>query len=381
MVSLTDEQRMVLRTVRDLAESEFADQAGTWDGELPWENAKALAERGLYGINFDERYGGGGLTELEAMMLIETVGRVCPDTGYLLNTQLMLAPRAIEMFGSEALKERYLPPVVAGEDALQVAISEPHAGSDVGAMNTRLEEDDGDLYLSGEKIWVSDVPESSAAVVWTRFPDDSLGSVVMDFDADGVDVNEHYTNMAGHHQTHFFMDDVHIPEENVLTRGAEGFKEQLRALNWERLGNAAMTNGMVAYAIDAALAYAKGREQFGRPIAAFQGIEWKLAEMATEFEASRALAYQAAERGVANDRVPHRLDASVATLFSAQMAERVVSEALQVHGATGYQREHPLEYLYRFVRGWRIGAGTDEIQKNQIADAIKREGVPTLLEF
>ena len=377
MRSLSDEQAMLVSTLADLAEREFADDAFTWEGETPWENIELLADQGFLGINIDERYGGGGLSEYEAMLSVEAVGRVCPDTAEFLYNQQMVGPRAIEMFGSEAVKERFLEAVCAGEDAVAIAISEPGAGSDVGSMNSRVEEDGDDLVLNGEKIWVSNVPDSSAAVTWVKFPE-GLGSIVLEFDWDGVEVAQHFTNMAGHTQTQFYMEDVVVPEENVLTRGSEAFKDQLKALNWERIGSSTLAITIAGCAIDKALEYAGDREQFGQPIADFQGIEWKLADMVKEFEAARALTYRAAINAHEQGRIPDRLDASLAKLYSSEMVEDVVSEALQIHGANGYQQGHPLEYLYRLARARRLAAGTDEIQKNQIARVLKKNGLPEL---
>ncbi|THE66324.1 acyl-CoA dehydrogenase [Salinadaptatus halalkaliphilus] len=377
MISLSPEQEMLVSSLEDLAEREFTDKAFEWDGP-PWDNVELLAEQGFLGINIDEDYGGGGMTEFDAVLTIEAVGRVCPDTAEFLYNQQMVAPRAIEMFGTEAAKEQYLPPVTAGEDAIAIAISEPEAGSDVGSMNTHIEDDDGTLVLNGEKIWVSHVEQSGAAVVWTKFPE-GLGSVIVEFDWDGVSVDQHYTNMAGQHQTHFRMNDVTVPEKNVLTRGKDGFKQQLEALNWERLGSATVANAWARCALDKAIEYAGTREQFDQPIEEFQGIEWMLAEMTKELEASRALTHRAAVRAHDRGEAPDRLDSSLAKLYASQMVEEVTSNSLQVHGANGYQQGHPLEYLYRLARGRRLAAGTDEIQKNQIAAVIKRDGLPDLV--
>ncbi|APX97721.1 acyl-CoA dehydrogenase family protein [Natronorubrum daqingense] len=377
MITLSDEQELLVSSLEDLAEREFTDRAFTWDGDPPWENVELLAEQGFLGINIAEEYGGGGMTEFDAMLTIEAVGRVCPDTAEFLYNQQMVAPRAIELFGTDEAKERYLPPVVAGEDSIAIGISEPEAGSDVGAMRTTVEEDGDDLRITGEKTWVSNVEHSSAVLVWTQFPE-GLGSVVVDFDAAGVSIEQHYENMAEHHQTHFVMEDVVVPEENVVTRGSEGFKNQLRALNWERLGSATLANAIASCALDKALEYAEQRTQFDQPIADFQGIEWKLADAATDLEASRSLTHRAAIQAHERGRIPDRLDASMAKLRSSEMVERVVSEALQIHGANGYQQGHPLEYLYRLARGRRLAAGTDEVQKNQIASVLKQRGLPDL---
>ncbi|OLZ39150.1 hypothetical protein A6E15_17210 [Natrinema saccharevitans] len=215
-------------------------------------------------------------------------------------------------------------------------------------------------------------------MTWVKFPD-GLGTVIVDFDDPGVEVSNHYTNMAGHEQTHYYMEDVVIPPENVLTRGEDAFKEQLKALNWERLAVASISNTWALAALEHALEYAQDREQFGQPIAEFQGLEWKLSEMVTHLEASRALTYRAAEDAVARGRVPDPLQTGAANLFSGQTAETVISEALQICGANGYQQGHPLEYLYRLQRGWRFAGGTDEVQKNTIARWLKRGGAPSLL--
>ena len=377
MDALTDEQTMLMSSLREMAEREFAEAAFTWQGETPWDNVELLADRGYLGLNIDEAYGGGGLDEIEAVLSVEVVGEVCPDTAQHLYTQQLVGPRAIDMFGTPVVKERYLPKVTAGETTVAIAISEPGAGSDVSAMTTTVEEDHDGLVVSGEKMWVSDVPDSTAAVVWAKFPE-GLGSLVVDLDADGVEIEQHYTNMGGHTQTHFYLENVRVPADHVLTRGSAGFKQQLTALNWERIGSATLANAWARCALDMALEYALDRDQFGQPIGDFQGIEWKLAEMLKEVEASRALTHRAARRAVAHDRVPDRLDASLAKLYSAQIVERVVSEALQIHGANGYQQDHPLEYLYRVARGRRLAAGTDEIQKNTIAAALKDDGLPPL---
>lgn len=377
MLHLTDEQRLIVDSLRDLTETEFADNACSWEDEPPRENVELLANHGFLGMEVDEVYGGGGLSENESLLLLETVGRVCPDTAYAVAGHQLIPSRAIELFGSDSLKEQYLPALVSGDRWMVTAISEPEAGSDVGSMNTHVEERDGDLILNGGKIWVSGVPEASAAVVWVKFPE-GLGSVVIDLDTNGIEVAETYTNMHGGPQSQLYFEDVTVPQENVLTRGRDAFKEQLVALNWERLFSAALANGIAACAFDKALEYAKQREQFDQPIADFQGIEWKLATMATKIQLSRALTHSVAKTATETDTPPSRLNTSIANYYSATMVERVVSEALQIHGANGYQQGHELEYLYRFARSRRIAAGTDEIQKNTISGALKRNGLPNL---
>lgn len=374
MPALSNEQQMVVDSVTELAENEFADTAFTWD-DRPWGNLELLSDQGFLAVNFDEEYGGAGMSEFEAILITEAIGKVCPQTAKAVAEQQMVAPRTVHMFGSEEIKQEYLPPIAAGEDAMAIAMSEPQAGSDVQAMNTTVEEDGNELILNGEKIWVSSVPDSTAAVVWVKFPE-GLGSVLIELDWPGVEIGEHFTNMAGHTQTQFYMEDVVVPKEYVLVRGKKAFKEQLKGLNWERTGSSIIALTQAMSALDLALEHAQDREQFGQPIADFQGIEWKLADMTKKVHAARALIYQAAQRAHEQGGVPDRLETSIAMLFTAEIAEEVVSEALQIHGANGYQQGHPLEYLYREVRGRRIGAGTDEMQKNQIASVLKQQGLP-----
>jgi alkylation response protein AidB-like acyl-CoA dehydrogenase len=380
MLTLTEERRLFVETLRKLSTTEFTDQAFEWEEKTPWENYELLADRGFLGVNINEAYGGGGMSELEAILSIEVVGRVCPHTANLLYTQQMVAPRAIDMFGTKAAKERYLPPVTAGEEMIAIAISEPEAGSDVASMSTTVEENGEKLVLNGEKTWVSNVENSNAAVVWAKFPE-GLGSLVVDLNESGVEIGDHFTNMFGESQTQFFLEDVPIPQENVLTRGSEGFRDQLKALNWERLGSSALANALAANALEHALDYAGQREQFGQPIGDFQGIEWKLADMTKQLRASQALTYGAAKRAVEAERIPERTQTSIVKLFSAEMVEEVASEALQIHGANGYQQGHPAEFLYRMARARRIAAGTDEMQRNTIATSVKNDGLALLPGF
>ncbi|THE66666.1 acyl-CoA dehydrogenase [Salinadaptatus halalkaliphilus] len=360
---------MIVDAVTELAETEFADTAFTWEGDFPWENLQLLADRGFLGINFPTAYGGGGLSEFEAMLLVESIGRVCPDTAMAVMSTHFVAPRAIYMFGSEAAKSRYLPPVIEGDEQIAIAISEPQAGSDVAAMTTTAEAEGDGYVLDGEKTWVTDVPYCTAAVTWVQF-EDGLGTVVVDFDDPGVEIAEHHTNMAGKTQTQYYLNDVRIDEDDVLVRGRSAFKEQLNALNWERVGGAVLANSTALCAFERTLEYAQDRTQFDQPIGEFQGIQWKLADMATQIEASRALTYRTAQRALANDRVPDRLDTSLAKLFAAEMVDDIVDEALQIHGANGFQQGHPIEYLYRRARARRIAGGTAEIQRNTIAETI-----------
>jgi len=375
---LSSEQRAFAKRAETVA-AEFTEDAYTWRGDPPWENLQRLSEADVYCPSIDTAYGGQGLSDLATMLLIEAVGRECPDTGWFVYTQCSIGPRAIDLFGTEAVKERYLPAVAAGESYISIAISEPDSGSDVSGMDTTVREENGELICTGEKTWVGGIPFADAVVTWVKFPE-GLGSVVIPVDDPGIEIEKTYTNMAGYNQTHFRINDVVIPEENVLTRGKEGFKQQLISLNWERLGSSALTVAWAEAAFEHALSYASEREQFGQKIDEFQGIEWKLAEMYRQIETAAAVIYQSAAGADGGEHAPSRLQTSVAKLHSSQIAETVASEAVQIVGARAYQQGHPLEYLYRFARSRRIAAGTDEIQLNTIARALKKNGLPAVSE-
>ena len=371
---LTDEQRMIQGAAERLAEEEFADSAFTWEDEFPEANKDLLAEQGLLGIALPEAYGGGGYSVVEVLLAQEAVGRICPDTAHVLSRSSMGAPRAIAALGSDALKERYLPAVCAGDLIMSVAVSEAGAGSDAGAMETSARVDGDTVVLDGSKLWITKADVAGAFLVYARFEDGNVGAVVVDKDAPGFSLGQGDENMAGHTQYELHMDGCAVPEENVLVYGGgESFKQLLIEFNVERCHNAMMSVGCGLNAFDKALAHAKSRTQFDQPIADFQGIEWKFADMATRLDAARLLIYRAAANAV--DSSPSRLETSMAKLMGNEAGQFAVDESLQILGAVGYSKASPLEYLYRWVRGWRIAGGTVEIQRNMIARDLKKYGL------
>lgn len=371
--TLTEAQRELKETAADLAAAEFADRAFTWDGDLPVENRDTLAENGLLGLALPEQYGGGGGTVVDVVLAQEAVGRVCPDTAHVLSRSSMGPPRAIAELGSEALKERYLPPVCAGETTMSVAISEPEAGSDAGAMTTRASVEGDTVTVDGMKTWVGKAEESGAFLVWARFDDGDIGAIVVDAEAPGFSLGDAHTNMAGHAQHDLHFDGCELPREQVLAHGDESFKALLTEFNVERCHNAMMCVACGLRAFDEAMAYARDREQFGERIADFQGIEWKLADVAIQLEAARLVIYRAASNAVRDS--PSRLETSMAKVLANEAGQQAVDEAIQICGARGYMQSHPVEYLYRWVRGWKIAGGTVEVQRNGIARELKKHGL------
>jgi len=366
---LTQEQELIKGTAEQIAEEEFADDAFSWHGEIPEKNVKILAKNDLLGIALPEKYGGGGYTPLEVVLAQEAVGRVCPDTAHVLSRSSMGPPRVIAELGNDYLKERYLERVTAGKCIMSVAISEPQAGSDASTMQTSATREDGEVVLNGQKAWITKGSHADAFLVYAQF-DGGIGAVVVDADADGLTITDGYENMAGHIQSDLFFDDCAVPEEHILALGEDSFKQLLKEFNVERCHNAMMCVACGLNAFDKALDHAQEREQFGQPIGDFQGIEWKLADMATKLEAARLLVYQAASQ-----KSPGRIETSMAKVRANEVGQEVVDEALQIHGAMGYSKESPMEYLYRLVRGWKIAGGTVEIQRNGIAEQLKKYGL------
>jgi len=372
--TLTDEQELIRRTAGEIAEEHFAEDAFTWDGAIPRDNVEVLADQGLLGISLPEEYGGGGYDVLEVLLAQEAVGRVCPDTAHVLSRSSMGPPRVIAELGSERLKEKYLPGVTAGESIISIAMSESEAGSDAGAMQATAREDGDEVVLNGHKMWVTKGEYADAFLVYARFADTgNVGAVVVDADSPGLTVEDGYENMAGHQQSVLRFDDCRIPVENELAVGEDAFKDLLREFNVERCHNAMMCVACGLNAFDRALDHAGSREQFGQPIGDFQAIEHKLADMAIQLEAARLLTYRVA--ATARGGTADRTEASIAKVFANEAGQEVVDEALQIHGAMGYTKESPIEYLYRWVRGWRIAGGTVEIHRNTIAEQLKKHGL------
>lgn len=371
--SLDETQGLLVRTATELAEAEFAEKAFTWDGNYPWENLASLAESGLLGIALDAAYGGGGLTPIEVLLVQEAIGRVCPDTAHIVSRSSMGAPRAIDELGTETLKERYLPPICSGDSIMSIAISEAHAGSDATAMSTAATVEDDEVVIDGRKHWVTKPDVADVFLVYARFPD-GIGAVVVEATDPGFELERTDTNMAGHQQGTLRFDACRIPADRILIRGEDALVTLLKTFNVERCHNAMMCVSVARNAFEKALEYAYEREQFGQPIGEFQSIEHKLADMAIGIETARLAVLYAAETVNEGSGWNDRAQTSIAKVYANEVGERVLTEAMQIFGANGYMRGHPVEYMYRLIRGWKIAGGTVEIQRNGIASVLAKHG-------
>lgn len=367
----TQEQLELQNWARNFAKSNFSEKAYTWvkNGQLPWENAKILAENGLMGMVLSEEDGGQGCSLFEALIVMEEIAKVCPNTADMFQVGNFGAIRQVAAYGSKELKQRVLPPILAGEKLISVAMTEPNAGSATTDLRTKARIEGDKVIINGSKIFNTNGPHNSFYVVWVRFGDDvrSSGAVVVERDAPGLTLGKTETHMSGEEHCALYFEDCEVPVENILV-SENGFRKLFSMFNIERVGNATRALSLAQAAFDMAVQHAKEREQFGRPLAEFQGIQWKVAEMKMKLDAARLLLYRAAIN--AEKGAPNQLETSIAKAYVNTAAFEVASEALQIFGGYGYSTEFPLEYIFKRVRGWMIAGGTPEMLKIKIAEEV-----------
>ncbi|MFC6765015.1 acyl-CoA dehydrogenase family protein, partial [Natrinema soli] len=279
---LTDTQRAIRQAARNLAEDHFDEDAFTWEGEHPEENGKVLADHGFLGMTLPEEYGGGDASWMEALMAMEGVGAVCPDSAALIRETNVGNVQIIAKFGTEELKEEYLPPVCKGESFIAVAMSEPEHGSDVTHMDTTAERDGDEYVLNGRKAWVSEADRADAFVTYVRLSSNDIGSLLVDSDTPGLTVTDPDVNMAGGSQSQLFFDDARVPVKNELVTGSDSFKRTIKTYNVNRITSMAVNWITAKWVFEEALEYVQEREQFDQPIGEFQGVSHEIADMATK---------------------------------------------------------------------------------------------------
>lgn len=371
---LTETQRTIRRSARELAAEHFADDAFTWEGQHPAENAAILADHGYLGMTLPEAYGGADADWMETLMAMEGVGEICPDSAAIIRETNVGNVQIIATFATEDLKERYLPPVCAGESFIAVAMSEPEHGSDVTNLDTTAERAGDEYVVNGRKAWVSGAHRADAFVTYVRLPDGNVGSLLVDADTPGLTVAEPDINMYGDPQAQLFFDDARIPVETELVTGPESFKQAITTYNVNRVTSMAICWITAKWLFEEALTYAQTREQFGQPIAEFQAVSHRLADMAVNLETSRYLIY----RALAGDGLPGRLESSLAKIHVAEAMFEVANDALQIKGAAGFVGDTPESYGFRKLRGMLIAGGTPDIHRNNLASALFEEGYPEL---
>lgn len=368
---LTDDQRELQRWAKEFAEEKFSEKAYTWEknGELPFEHARILSEYGLMGMTIKKEDGGGGLSLIEAIIVMEEIAKVCPHTADMFQVGNFGAIKQVSEYGSKALKDRVLPEILKGEKLISVAMSEPNAGSATTDLQTKAEIVGDKVIINGSKIFNTNGPHNSYYVVWVRFGDDvsSSGAVLVERDSPGFVLGKSETHMSGEDHSALYFEDCEVPLENILVP-EDGFRKLFMMFNVERLGNTSRSLALAQAAFDMAVEHAKEREQFGRPIAEFQGIQWKVADMKMKLDAGRLLLYRAGTN--ADQGAPSPLESSIAKAYINTIAFEVAHESLQIFGGYGYSTDYPLEYIFRRIRGWMIAGGTPEVLKNKIAEDV-----------
>jgi alkylation response protein AidB-like acyl-CoA dehydrogenase len=370
---LTPEQRDLQQLVRGIAQQDIKPLATRWDRShaFPWESIRCLSAAGVLGLTIPEGYGGIGASWFEAVLAIEEVARACYQTAMAVLGELGVQTQVIVHYGTDAHKQRYLPPIARGELICAICMTEPDAGSDVGAIQTRAVATEGGYLLNGSKVLISRADVSGVFVTFVRFGDTpgsrGVGAVLIDRGTPGLEVGPGEETLGGELLFPVYFRDLHVSEDAVLVK-EHGFRKLMSAFNGQRCLNAAISLGQAQGAFDEALAYIQARKQFGRRLADFQGIQWLLADMAIELDAARLLIYRAACNAGAG--LPDQVEAAKAKAFANETAVRVSNQAMQLFGGHGYLKSMPVE---RYVRGARFGAlagGTPQIQRNIIAASL-----------
>ncbi len=379
--TLSEEQRLFRDSVRGFAQKHLAAGAvaRAHDSAHPFDVARLMANQGLLGITMAQGDGGQGGTLMDAVLAIEAVASVCPRSADVVQAGNFGPVRVLAEFGSASHKARYLAPILAGNAVMCLAMSEPEAGSAVTDLKTSATPDGDGFRVTGSKVFSTHGPYASVILAYVRYGPGvgGIGSLLIEPGWKGVTLGKPSRFMSGEQWVEIHFEDVRVPRENVLL-GPGGFKKQIAGFNVERVGNAARSLALARYTYDAAREWALTRRQFGRPLAEFQGLQWKFADMKMKLDAGELLLYRAvanADRGM-----PAADETAVAKAFCNQAGFEVASEALQVMGGTGYSQEVLVEYCLRRCRGWMIAGGSIEMMKNRIAEGIFGRSFPQRAE-
>lgn len=368
---LTEEQRALIEPVRRLAQTAFRERALRWmDGTFPWENLRDLAKLGVLGMSVPEEYGGLGLSVFESALILEEIAKVCYPTAMAVLGEAGVQTRVIAKYAPESIRARILPAVCAGECILSICMTEPHAGTDVANYRTNAVRRGDRWVVNGTKTLISRAAEAGMFVVFTRIEGrpgrEGIGCVLVERGTPGLEVTGTYHTMGGENLHEVQFNDCAVPEENLVIR-EDGFRRLLSAFNTQRCLNPAISLGLAEGAFDEALRYVRERPIFGRPIADFQGVRWKLADMYKDIEAARGLLYRAC--ATANP-FPDPFLSATAKVFCNEMAIRVTSEAVQLHGGFGFTDEYPVSRLYRGARYGSLGGGASETLRDLIGKRL-----------
>ncbi|EOO15078.1 acyl-CoA dehydrogenase AcdA [Bacillus cereus] len=375
---LSEEHEMIRKMVRDFARNEVAPTAAERDEEERFDRAlfDQMAELGLTGIPWPEEYGGIGSDYLAYVIAVEELSRVCASIGVTLSAHTSLAGWPIFKFGTEEQKQKFLRPMAEGKKIGAYGLTEPSSGSDAGGMRTTAKRDGDHYILNGSKIFITNGGIADIYVVFALTDPDSkqrgTSAFIVESDTLGFSVGKKESKLGirSSPTTEIIFEDCRIPVENLLGEEGQGFKVAMQTLDGGRNGIAAQAVGIAQSALDASVEYARERHQFGKPIAAQQGIGFKLADMATDVEAARLLTYQAA--WLESEGLPYGKESAMSKVFAGDTAMKVTTEAVQVFGGYGYTKDYPVERYMRDAKITQIYEGTQEIQRLVISRMLTK---------
>lgn len=373
---LTDEQKMIQKTIREFADEVVAPGAYERDKtkEFPFEIFKRLAEMGMMGLPFPEEYGGANADTISFAIVTEHLSRACGSTGITYSAHISLGGAPLHLFGTEAQKQQYLVPICSGESFGAFGLTEPNAGSDAGGTETKAELKNGQYTINGSKVFITNASYAKhlalTAITGMQKGEKEISAIIVPTNAKGFTIKNDYEKMGlnASNTTELILENVEVPEENLLGVRGNGFKQFLTTLDGGRIGIAAMAVGIAQAALDKSVQYAKERKQFGKALADFQAIQFKLADMAVKIELARNMVYKAAWLKDAGQ--PFGKESAMAKYYASEMAMEVCDEAIQIHGGYGYMKEFEVERYLRDAKLLEIGEGTSEVQKIVISRHI-----------
>ena len=375
-LELNEQQKMIRSMVREFAEKEIAPVAADLDkkGEYPSNILEKMAKLGLLGIIIPTEYGGAGLDVITYATVIEEISKKCASTGVITSVHNSLVSWPIIKYGTDDQKKKYLPLLAKGEKIGAFAGTEPNAGSDLGGMQTTAVLKGNHYVINGNKTFITSGPKAGIIIVFA-VTDKSAGSkgisaFIVENTMKGFSVGSIFDKMGinANLVSELIFENMEVPKENLLGKEGEGFKIALSTLDGGRIGIACQAVGIAQAALDESIAYSMQRQQFGKPIAKFQAIQWIIADMATRIEAARFLAYNAAYKKDSGER--YTKEAAMAKLFASETAMECVIKGVQIHGGYGYTKEYTVERLFRDAKITEIYEGTSEVQRMVIAGSL-----------
>ena len=373
---LTEEQQMIQAMVREFARDVVLPRAAERDKtkEFPGQILKEMGELGLMGMTAPTEYNGSGADTVSYSVAIQEISYACASTAVIMSVHNSVSCGPIYLFGSDYLKETYLKPLAAGKKLGSFGLTEPGAGSDPAAQRTKAVKDGDSYIINGSKIFITS-GKNSDVIVATAFTNKEkkhhgISAFVIEKGTPGFHVGkvEDKMGIRSSDTTELIFEDCRVPAENLLGQEGDGFVIAMTALDGGRIGIASQCIGLAQACLDAAVAYARERIQFNKPISKFQGLRWMIADMATQIEAARLLTFNAS--AMKDRKENFSAPASMAKLFASEMVNKVAYKALQIHGGYGYIKEFPIERYYRDARATTIYEGTSEIQRTVIANNV-----------